>query len=59
MKFLLVRHAMTDWNKEDKTQGITDIPLNTEGVTHALRLSQFLAKYLTDTDTWSLYSSNL
>ena len=31
MKLYVVRHGQTDWNKEHKVQGITDIPLNAKG----------------------------
>lgn len=34
-RLLLIKHGETDWNKEKKLQGITDIPLNENGKKHA------------------------
>ena len=43
MKLILVRHGETDWNLNDRIQGILDIPLNSKGLDQArkagLRLS--------------------
>lgn len=51
MEFIIVRHGQTDWNVAAKIQGITDIPLNAEGIAQAERfavrydLTRILAVY--------------
>lgn len=35
MKLYIVRHGETDWNKEGKMQGLTDVPLNDNGIKQA------------------------
>lgn len=38
--FYYVRHGQTDWNKERKLMGQTDIPLNAQGIREAQELAQ-------------------
>ncbi len=44
MRLTLVRHGETQWNKEKKIQGITDVELNEVGLEQADRLSLALKK---------------
>jgi 2,3-bisphosphoglycerate-dependent phosphoglycerate mutase len=41
-RILLIRHAETDWNREARLQGHTDIPLNAVGLGQAARLGEAL-----------------
>jgi probable phosphoglycerate mutase len=51
----VIRHGVTDWNDEYRTQGHTDIPLNAEG----RRQAQLLANRI-KSETWHvIYSSDL
>ncbi len=43
-KVVLVRHGETDWNKVDRIQGWTDVPLNSEGVKQADRTAKKLSR---------------
>ncbi len=52
---LLFRHGETDWNRENRLQGQTDIPLNSYGKKQA----EVLAKILKSKKLEILYSSDL
>jgi broad specificity phosphatase PhoE len=56
LKIALVRHGETDWNKTDKIQGHSDIPLNETGILQAQKAAEWLA----GNGPWDvLYSSEL
>ena len=38
MKIIFVRHCETDWNKEERCQGVTDLELNPNGFAQAKKL---------------------
>lgn len=44
----LLRHGQTDWNKERRMQGHTDVPLNTEGQSQARSVQTLLEKLRID-----------
>ena len=51
----LVRHGETDWNRQHRIQGLTDIPLNATGRKQARAAGKLLARR-----TWNgIYSSPL
>lgn len=54
-RLLLVRHGETEWNKEGRYHGVTDVELSEIGLEQARILSQRLAKEKPD----ALYSSPL
>lgn len=56
LKIALVRHGETDWNKADKIQGQSDVPLNHTGLFQAEKAAGWLAR----NGPWDcLYSSGL
>ncbi len=54
-RILAVRHGETDWNRETRIQGHTDIGLNANGLAQARRLG----KALRDEPLAAIYSSDL
>jgi len=42
-KIILVKHAQTDWEKQNRIQGSLDIPLNFEGKEEARKISEELS----------------
>ena len=55
MKIFLVRHGETEWNRINRFQGISDIPLNTKGKAQVEALAQALKDETIDV----VYSSPL
>lgn len=49
-KIGLIRHGVTEWNDLGKAQGITDVPLNDEGISQAIKLGQRLS----DDENWDM-----
>lgn len=54
-ELILVRHGETDWNRDARLQGWTDIPLNEAGRSQARRLAERLAGRRWD----AIYTSDL
>lgn len=54
-RILAVRHGETEWNRDTRIQGHTDIPLNTRG----LRQAELLALALRDEPIAAFYASDL
>ena len=48
MKFYIIRHGQTNWNKEGRIQGKTDIELNEEGIKQAEEAKRILKDYPID-----------
>ena len=44
MKLILVRHGETDWVRQHRYQGSTDVPLNSRGIRQARALGRLLKK---------------
>jgi broad specificity phosphatase PhoE len=40
--FLCVRHGVTEWNRQGRFQGRTDVPLNDEGISQAQAAARLL-----------------
>ncbi|MBO5248753.1 MAG: histidine phosphatase family protein [Clostridia bacterium] len=45
MDLIYLRHGQTDWNKQGKLQGRTDIPLNENGIFGARSAGEVLSRY--------------
>ncbi|MCP5514963.1 MAG: histidine phosphatase family protein [Spirochaetales bacterium] len=56
-RLYLVRHGETEWNREDKMQGVKDSPLTDKGVEHARLLGSRLKGLTGGID--KIYSSDL
>lgn len=55
MFIYLIRHGETDWNREDRLQGHSDIPLNNTGKAQARQI----AERLKEVGVCQIYSSDL
>ena len=44
MALYLIRHGETDWNREQRFQSTTDMPLNARGVSQALAIRDLLRR---------------
>ena len=55
MKLYLIRHGETDWNRLEKCQGVSDVPLNSKGLSQAKEL----AYSLRNEDLSAIISSDL
>ena len=44
-KVLLIRHGETDWNAQQRWQGHSDVPLNTQGVLQAEEAAERMRQY--------------
>lgn len=57
--FFMLRHGETDWNRDQRFQGQTDIPVNVRGRSQAAAYAQMLRATGTDLAGWRFVASPL